>query len=242
MVSSLRRRGQCLAPAWAWPGTGTVVAPIGMVWPTWHRGGTRLGVASIGTETVWCRLSGLGWHRLGLTPTTGRKWAWRGSGRVAKLCGEVCMGIGWISYLFCVYLWKNARNSQSTINNQQSAISNQLSAFSNQQSAINNQLSAFSNQQSAINNQLTAFSNQQSAINNQLSAVSVQRMSDKNNAKAQKTLYTNNNTQNAKNSKKQRKNALQRKTRKNSKTKKQTKNKVVIFVKFVFVFVVFMII
>ena len=33
MVSRLRGRGQRLAPAWVWPGTGTVVAPIGTVWP-----------------------------------------------------------------------------------------------------------------------------------------------------------------------------------------------------------------
>ena len=44
MVSRLNRRGQRPAPAWAWLGTGTVVAPIGMVWPTWHRGGTWCGV------------------------------------------------------------------------------------------------------------------------------------------------------------------------------------------------------
>ena len=33
MVSRLHWRGQRRAPAWAWPGTGTVVAPIGMVGP-----------------------------------------------------------------------------------------------------------------------------------------------------------------------------------------------------------------
>ena len=41
MVSRLHWRGQRLAPAWVWLGTGTVVAPIGMVWanraPWWDR-------------------------------------------------------------------------------------------------------------------------------------------------------------------------------------------------------------
>ena len=116
-----------------------------------------------------------------------------------------------------------------------SAISNQLSAFSNQQSAISCQRSAFSNQQSAISNQLSAFSVQQSAVSVQRSAFSVQRMSDKNNAKTQKTLFTSNTTQKtktAKNSAKTRYNAKQQKQQ-NAKT---NKNKVDNFEMFVFVF------
>ena len=194
VASAGHRFGRGWAPArwWhqsAWHGQPGTKVGIGLAWPAQR------------PQTVWCRLSGLGCHRLGSTPTTGRKWAWRGSGRVAKLCGEVYMGIGWISYSFSVQL---------------SAISCQRSAISNQQQTISNQLSAERCQQSATNNQQSAISCQQSATNNQQSAISCQRMSDKNNVKTQKT----------KNSKKQRKNALQRKTAKNSNSKKNSKNKV----------------
>ena len=135
VANAWHRLGCGWAPArwWhqsAWCGQPGTVVGTGLAWP------------APGPQTVWCRLSGLGCHRLGSTPTTGRKWAWRGSGRVAKLYGEVYMGIGWISYSFCVYLWKNVRNSQ--MKKQRSAFSNQLSIISWQRTEISIKLSAFS--------------------------------------------------------------------------------------------------
>ena len=61
MVASLRGRGQRLAPAWAWLGTDTVVAPIGTVWPN---------------QAPWWDLAWRGqhWDRNGMVPTV---WTWR---------------------------------------------------------------------------------------------------------------------------------------------------------------------
>ena len=133
MVSRLNRRGQRLAPAWVWLGTGTVVAPIGMVWPTGHQGGNWFGVTGTGATNGMVPIVRTWLSPVRFNPDHGqemsvaRKWS---SGKT------VWRGVYWhwldILLVLCIFVKKCKK-----FTNEKTAFSIQLTAFSIQLSALN---------------------------------------------------------------------------------------------------------
>ena len=192
MVSSLHWRGQRLAPAWAWLGTGTVVAPIGMVWPTWYRGWNWLGVTGTGTTNGMAPIVRTWLSPVGFNPDHGqemsvaRKWS---SGKT------VWWGVYWhwldILLVFCVFVKKCKKFTSAKTDVKKMSSSKQQAAASSKQQAASS-----SKQQAAASSWQRSAYERQKQRKNAKNAIHKQQHAK--NKKSQKTVQKRFTTQNAK--------------------------------------------